>query len=615
MQGIQQRKVAHMLQKIYHIYAKISLRTRLFLMFFTLLMVTLVMSSYGYYNYSLDNAVTQYSVDAYQSIRQSNTIINQKFLKIVEKSALIIKDKDIYRIFNDINPDDSYDLLKYDRELNRVLAKYFDSNEQIYSYNIMTSYYTFGEGFLPYDGFWESKLYKHIRRGAGKLVWEPTYDFIQMYKQDNLKNCNIDEFRYLFSCGRVLNVFDNSTGSIAGLQKGKEHPILLINFKDSFLSDFYSNLASNDKMLYFIASPDGSIVSARNEQSKTLAKNSLWLEEVLRKKTGILYLKDKEDDITVCCDSSQITGWTLVSVIRNKDLIPQVEKNIFITITRLGTLVFMVSLILAYIMSMMLTKPIKKLMAAIKKTGQGDFGNKIPVRGYGEFDNLIRRFNNMNDKIHQLINENYEVKLHEKQAQINILNTQLNPHFLYNTLNLVNCIAIENHCPEISKIVVSLSRMLHYTVENDKSVGRLKEELEWLEGYIFIMSTRFEDCFDYGCYVEPALMNYDVPRLFLQPFVENAFIHGFEQMEGGCVLRISGWIEGKRLYFSVRDNGKGMDPDRISEVMSGNCPSVGMKNVHNRLKLMYGDEYGITVQSNVGNGTQIVICLPDVNNI
>lgn len=92
-------------------------------------------------------------------------------------------------------------------------------------------------------------------------------------------------------------------------------------------------------------------------------------------------------------------------------------------------------------------------------------------------------------------------------------------------------------------------------------------------------------------------------------------LHGFEHMEDGCILRITGWIEGKNVYFSVRDNGKGMAPEKVEQIMSEDCTSIGMRNVHNRLKLMYGDEYGITVQSNVGYGTQILIRLPLVNNI
>ncbi|MBB6731360.1 cache domain-containing sensor histidine kinase [Cohnella zeiphila] len=599
-----------MMDRLYRFNAKIKLRTKLFLLLFVLLMVSLALSSYGYYTYSLDNAVSQYSKDAYQNIRQSNIILDQKLLKIVENSELMNKDKDIYRIFNTIDPEDPNDLLKYDRELKRIIGKYFDYDEQVYSQTLMTSYYTFGEGFIPYESFMDSSVYRHIRQGEGQLVWEPTYDFIKMYDQKSLAGSDIGDFRYLFSCGRVLNLFDNSTGEITGLPHGKERPVLLINFKLDFLTEFYKSLAYDAHLRFFLIAPDGSLVFANDEASQSLT-NSPWVSEVLSGKSGTLRAGERRDPMVVSYDTSQVTGWTLVSAIRDKDLIPQVSRNIATTIARLGLIVLMISLILAYFMSMVITKPLIQLVTAIRKTGRGDFANRIPVHGYGELDNVIRRFNDMNDKIQQLIHENYEVKLLEKQAQINLLNMQLNPHFLYNTLNLVSCIAIEQRSDEISRIVSSLSRMLHYTVENDKSTGRLREELEWLEGYIYIMTCRYEGRLDYGCYMEPELLEGEVPRLFLQPFVENAFVHGFEQMEDGCVLRITGWREDNHRCFSVRDNGNGISAGRIEEIMKGNSSSVGIKNVHRRLKLMYGEEYGITIQSNSGRGTIILIRLPD----
>ncbi len=594
--------------------ARFSLRTKLFLLFFALLMFTLALSSYGYYNYSLENAVAQYSKDTYQSIRQSNTILDLKLQKIVENSELMNKDKEIYRIFRQINPEDPNDLLRYDRELKRVIGKYFDYNEQVYAQTIMTSYYTFGDGFIPYDQYILSELHQHIVAGNGSLVWEPTYDFVDMYNQEDLANYDIDEYRYLFAVGRVLNVFDNSSGAINYLPRDIERPVLLVNFKVDFFEAYYRTLLDGEgSMMYFIAAPNGRIVSASGERSEALAKRSDWVAEAVSGKSGIMQVKDKGDDMLVSYDTSQITGWTLISAVRSKDLIPQVSGNIFKMVAKLGAVVLAVSLTLAYTMSMLITKPLNQLMKAIRKTGQGYFATRVPVRGYGEFEKLSRRFNEMNDKIQQLIHENYEVKLLEKQSQINLLNTQLNPHFLYNTLNLVNCIAIEHDNREISRIVASLSRMLHYTVENNKSLGSLQEELTWLESYIYIMRCRFEGGLDYGCYVEPELLQGEVPRLFLQPFVENAFIHGFEELEEGRVLRISGWMEEGRRYFAVRDNGKGMSAERIAQVMSGIGSSVGMRNVHQRLKLMYGEAYGITIQSNPGSGTVIMICLPGEN--
>lgn len=600
-----------MIDKIYLLSAKIKLRTKLFLLFFVLLMITLGLASYGYYKHSLDNAVKQYSQETHQSIRQSVAILDLKLLKIVENSELMIKDREIYRIFSEINPQNPYELLKYDRELRRVIGKYFDYNEQMYSQTLMTSYYSFGEGFVPYDKFQTSELYRNIKEGEGKLVWEPTYDFVQMYHAEELAEFNIDEFRYLFTAGRILNVFDNSTGEIKYLPKDKERPVLVVNFKADFLKDFFDQVFVNENKMIFLAAPDGSIVSANTGQAEALASRADWLQEVIAAQSGTLHVNEQDESIIISYDTSQVTGWTLVSVIENKDLIPQVSKGIRNTVFKLGLFVLAVSLVLAYLMSMVITKPIGKLITAINKTGQGNFATKIPVHGYSELAMLIRKYNDMNDKIQQLIHENYEVKLLENQAQIKMLNTQLNPHFLYNTLNLVSCIAIEQRNEEISQIVNSLSRMLRYTVENNKSVGILQEELDWLDGYIYIMCRRFEGNLDYGCFVDPAMLNGDVPRLFLQPFVENAFIHGFADMEDGCMLRISGWTEDGQRYFTVRDNGKGMSEEQIHHALHGEGASVGMRNVHNRLKLMYGEQYGITVQSMPGHGTTIVIRMPD----
>lgn len=603
-----------MKDNLYKLLARIRLRTKLFLLFFVLLMITLALSSYGYYQYSLDNAVHQYSEETYQSIRQSTMILDLQLLKIVENSELMIKDREIYRIFSQINPDDPYELLKYDRELKRIIGKYFDYNEQVYSQTLMTSYYTFGEGFVPYDKFQSSELYKHIKEGEGKLVWEPTYDFIDMFDVQELADYDIGEFRYLFTAGRILNVFDNSTGEISYLPKDKEAPVLLINFKVDFLDNFFEQLFVGENKMIFLVAPDGKVVSANNDQAVSLALQADWLGDVVANQTGTMQVNEGSEPAIVSYDTSQITGWTLVSVIANKDLIPQVSRDIRNTVFKLVVLVLAVSLFLAYLMSLVITKPIGKLIAAINKTGQGHFETKIPVRGYSELDMLIRKFNDMNDKIQQLIHENYEVKLLENQAQIKMLNTQLNPHFLYNTLNLVSCIAIEENNREISQIVTSLSRMLRYTVETNKSSGKLQEELEWLDGYIYIMCRRFEGKLDYECFVDPVMLDEDVPRLFLQPFVENAFIHGFEEMEDGCVLRISGWREDGRRYFTVRDNGKGMSEEQIKRALYGDGPSVGMRNVHNRLKLMCGEEYGITVQSTPGHGTTIVISMPGQTN-
>ncbi|GJM69152.1 hypothetical protein HMSSN036_13680 [Paenibacillus macerans] len=185
------------------------------------------------------------------------------------------------------------------------------------------------------------------------------------------------------------------------------------------------------------------------------------------------------------------------------------------------------SLLLALMFANSITRPIHQLLRAIKKTGEGEFDTRVPVESYNEMGLLIHKFNQMNAKIKNLIEENYKVKLREKETQIMSLNIQLNPHFLYNTLNIMNWTALENDQKELSRMIVSLSAMLQYTSENSRDTGDLAEDLNWLRHYLFLTNERFEGKFTVTYDISPELYSYQVPKLFLQPFVENAIVHGF----------------------------------------------------------------------------------------
>ena len=216
----------------------------------------------------------------------------------------------------------------------------------------------------------------------------------------------------------------------------------------------------------------------------------------------------------------------------------------------------------------------------------------------------------MDDKIANLIDENYVTKLREKEAIIMSLNIQLNPHFLYNTLNIINWIAIENDEKEISKMIVSLSSMLQYTAHNHEENSDFGTDLDWIKEYLYIMENRFEDKFKTYYDIDQHLNSYRVPKLFLQPFIENSIIHGFATIDNKGTLYIKGWVTEDGAYFSVEDNGTGMDRNKIQEIMSKSSKRIGMNNVNKRIQLMYGDNYGVSIESEMNRGTKILIKLP-----
>jgi two-component system sensor histidine kinase YesM len=311
----------------------------------------------------------------------------------------------------------------------------------------------------------------------------------------------------------------------------------------------------------------------------------------------------------ICYSMSKITGWISAVVFPPDKLIEPMIPEIRSYTIYLSALLAFISTIFAYILSFKITNPISKLAKAIKKTGEGRFDLKIREEGSSESRELIRRFNIMNEEIQKLIIENYEIKIKEKEAEINALNLQLDPHFMYNTLNLINLISIENGQDEISEMIISLSQMLKYTVKNRESLVPFKLDIQYLKSYIFIMTKRLEGKFTVLYDIDPELDEYYVPKFFLQPFVENAIIHAFDSDKKG-ILRISCRIhDGIGIHY-IEDNGKGISSERIKEIFDPKKGAVGINNVDKRIKAMFGNEYGVFIESVPNMGTKITITHP-----
>lgn len=588
--------------------AKVGLRTKVFLGILLLLLSTLMIVTNTYYQAMKEQVLTQYSKDMHLSVSQTNTIMDLKLQKVVDSSDTILQDKDLLRIFENINPQSMYDILTSMREVRRILGKYFVSDEWLYAYNIMTPYFKFGHGYVPYTTFFSSDLGEKIIEGNGRLIWYPTYDFAEMFRQDYLLGYKTD-FRYLFSAGRVVYGFDATSNPWVQKATGKDTLILLICFRESFFQNAYAKLLEENG-LAFVVTQEGQLVSQSGGEVWELAKSSEWLAEIIRQGSGVSQVTINGQQAFLCYDTSQVTGWTLVSVAYTKNLLAKASNWLVSSVTGFVIPLALISMLLAMLSSFAITRPLKQLIGAIKRTGKGDFANKIPVSGYGEFSRLIVQYNDMNDQIARLIDENYAMKLHEKESQLKALNGQINPHFLYNTLNLVNCMAIETNAREIADVVRAMSKILRYTVDNTQSEGVLSEELQWLKNYVFIMSCRYDGQIEYTCDVAQALLATKTPRLFLQPFVENAFVHGFKDKQSDCRLSVCGYIEGGYRCFSVTDNGCGIPKEQMESLLSGENNMVGIANTYQRMQLMYEGKCQIEYVSEEGRGTKVVIRLP-----
>lgn len=272
--------------------------------------------------------------------------------------------------------------------------------------------------------------------------------------------------------------------------------------------------------------------------------------------------------------------------------------------------------------SNVITKPLNQLTVAMGKFRKGDFTQKIPVNTRDELGVVAECFNVMVEDIKTLIDTNYVMALHEKESELNALQAQINPHFLYNTLDALYWRAIDCDNEEIGEDILALSDLFRLVLGQGKGIITVKEEENLIETYLHIQKMRFSKKLDYRISMEPAIENARIPKLILQPFIENAIVHGFENSGTKCLITVEGaMIEKDKEYieFRISDTGRGMTKEQLDEIWnvenskryaSQRIGHYAINNVRERLELKYREDFNFQIQSEVGKGTIVSIIIP-----
>lgn len=589
-------------------FKKMKFRSRLVASYLFLVTVPLLSLAMIFYHISVNRMTDMASKHALEIVRKTNELADLKFNKVKERSLGLVTDKALFEILHNLDPASKYEIVQADRKLTDLLRKYFLDNEDLFSFQMVTSYFTFGTSGLQGNAN-GTKLYTEAVDAGGKLVWVPTYDFADMYGNKELQIISLQE-RLMFSAVMQLRSVYLENGVSYSLDPSVERPVLIVTYKTEYFKKLFDNSIPLEGTSYMVVSPKGDVIAHPDLERLAAKAGEPWVRDVLAKKSGTEKVSIDGKDTIICFDTSGVTGWTSIVMIPSGQLIKGIPPAIRDSVIFIGVVLFIVSFILAFFISGQIVRPMKKLLSAIKRVGTGNFESRIAPDADNEFGIVFSKFNEMNERIQALIQENYESKIREKEAEIMALNAQLNPHFLYNTLNIMNWIAIENEQKQLSKMLVSLSNMLHYTTQNYKETGDLQEEIEWLKNYLYIMGERFEGKFTASFDISGEMYGYRVPRLFLHPIVENAILHGLGSVTEGGIIRIRGYMENGIRWFTVEDNGRGMDEELLESIMRPGSDHVGLKNVDARIRLLYGPDYGLRLVSAIGGGTKVIVRLP-----
>ncbi len=268
------------------------------------------------------------------------------------------------------------------------------------------------------------------------------------------------------------------------------------------------------------------------------------------------------------------------------------------------------------------TKPVKNLCQLTKKVAEGDFTVRSNSAEIEEISVLTESFNSMTKEIGVLVQDIKEKEKNLHLMETKLLQAQINPHFLYNTLDAIVWLAEDNRNEEAIAMVTSLSEFFRTTLAHGRDFISVAEEQTHIESYLKIQRFRYQDIMDYEIVMEPEILQYIIPKLLLQPLVENALYHGVKMKRGKSTITVRGWKEQKDLVFQVIDNGKGMSEEKLEKLrktitvgmQDRESDSFGLANINQRIRHYYGELYGLTIESRENEGTTATVRLPAKEN-
>jgi two-component system, sensor histidine kinase YesM len=270
--------------------------------------------------------------------------------------------------------------------------------------------------------------------------------------------------------------------------------------------------------------------------------------------------------------------------------------------------------LLAWWIASKITGPLKNLVAAMRSVESGQLGAEVAAVRDDEIGELTLSFNSMSAHLRTLVEEVYKSGLAKKEAELKALQAQINPHFLYNTLDVIYWTARTEGAARAAEAAAALSRLFKLGLNKGEELTTLGVEIQHLESYVVIQNMRFDVPPELTIDIEPALRDCVVTKLVLQPLVENAYLHGIADLDRPGRISVTGRATDGIIVLVVEDNGIGMDGDRIAQVMEKDVSGergFGVRNVDQTVKLFFGSEYGLSIESSVGFGTRAALRFPE----
>lgn len=430
-----------------------------------------------------------------------------------------------------------------------------------------------------------------------------------------------------FSTPHVENLFLNSDNAyhwVVSLSRSVEmtwngaitHGVMLVNMNFTGIEQICKNVDLGESGYVYIVDRNGELIYHPNQQliyggiMKENSKEASSYSEGSHVET----FEGKTRQITV--KTVGYTGWKIIGVSPTSDITAVYSQNSkFIWV--LALLAVIILIIVNLFLSSKVANPIKQLERSVRKLEKNNLDAQITIQGTYEIRHLGKTLQSMADNMRHLMDDIVIEQEGKRKSEMDALQSQINPHFLYNTLDSIIWMIENERYEGAIQMVTALAKLFRISLSRGKNIITVKDELQHVENYLIIQKVRYKNKFEYDIKVEEAIKECAIIKLIVQPLVENSIYHGLEFMDGDGEIHVCAYQKGENLIVEVADNGPGMNEEQVNALLTGNIKSsttkgsgIGFQNVQSRIKLYFGEAYGLEVESEPDEGTLIRIVLP-----
>ncbi|MDQ6422447.1 sensor histidine kinase [Paenibacillus sp. LHD-117] len=575
-----------------------SFRTNIVLAFVLVILMTILIMSVTSYYLSRDSV--QKNAEAYTTelVKQVNQNIESYISGMKYMSDLAAGNRNIQQYLSA----SSFGSLEEEKKLKESISDFLESmlvsRTDIASVNVFGSNGKFVSGrkdfeLNPFVDIHEMKWYRDAVAAGGDNVISSSH------VQPIFKG----RYPWVVSLSRELISRDG----------GRKLGVFLVDLNFSVMNDMLKDIQLGQRGYLFIVDAGGQIVYHPQQQLVYSNLKSEMIDKVLEVRNGT-FTSDEGSGSRMYTVRDSEFGWKIVGVSYVNELVAN-QHTLRLSFIILGLICIVIAIMISVILSQRISRPIKQLEQYMKEVEKGNFDIHVPVPRTIEIGRLARTFNIMVGKIKELMEQVVLNQEQKRKSEINALQAQINPHFLYNTLDSIVWMAESNKSKEVVVMTSALARLLRASISKGEELVPIATEIEHIANYLKIQKMRYSDKLDYRIDIHDSVRHFQTIKVILQPIVENAIYHGIKMRRGpGCVTIRSEESDSDVLLI-VEDDGRGMDEETCRTIMSPAAAGraqgrgVGVRNVHERLQLYYGAEYGLSYSSTLGVGTKVTIRL------